>query len=158
MSWIHADPCLSCSTGTKYKVYPTYDFACPIVDSIEGVTHALRTTEYNDRDAQYAWVCNALKLRLPHIWAFSRLNMVKTVMSKRQLTWYVHALQAWQALPLLTCSNRRFVAENKAEGWSDPRFPTVRGIMRHGRCLPATYIAPSGLACNCASRTPSNDG
>jgi glutamyl/glutaminyl-tRNA synthetase len=121
-----------CSTGDKYKVYPTYDFACPIVDSIEGVTHALRTTEYHDRDDQYAWVCNALKLRLPHIWDFSRLNMVKTVMSKRQLTWLVPE----SMLPTLKYANRfacvRFVNENKAEGWSDPRFPTVRGIMRHG--------------------------
>ncbi|EDQ91921.1 uncharacterized protein MONBRDRAFT_31356, partial [Monosiga brevicollis MX1] len=102
-------------TGTKYKVYPTYDFACPIVDSIEGVTHALRTTEYHERDPQYYWVCDALGLRKPKIWDFSRLNMVKTVMSKRQLT--------------------EFVKQGIADGWSDPRFPTVRGILRHGMTL-----------------------
>lgn len=72
-----------------FRVYPTYDFACPIVDSIEGVTHALRTTEYHDRDEQYYFVLNALGMRKPHIYEYSRLNMKSTVMSKRKLTWFV---------------------------------------------------------------------
>ena len=73
------------ATGNKYKVYPTYDFACPIVDSIEGVTHALRTTEYMDRDQQFFWFIDALGLRKPHIYAYSRLNMTNTVSSKKSL-------------------------------------------------------------------------
>jgi hypothetical protein len=54
----------------KWKIYPTYDFACPIVDSIEGVTHALRTNEYRDRNAQYAWMIEAAGCRRLHIWDF----------------------------------------------------------------------------------------
>lgn len=78
-----------------YRVYPTYDFACPIVDSLEGVTHCLRTTEYIDRDQQYYWFCDALELgsrgneTRPYVWSYSRLNMTNTVLSKRKLTWFV---------------------------------------------------------------------
>lgn len=72
-----------------FRVYPTYDFACPIVDSLESVTHALRTTEYHDRDEQFYWIIDALRLRKPYIWEYARLNLNNTVLSKRKLTWFV---------------------------------------------------------------------
>jgi glutamyl-tRNA synthetase len=98
--------------GAKYKIFPTYDFACPIVDSIEGVTHCLRANEYSDRIPMYKWVIKSGNFRDVNIYEFSRLNLVHTVLSKRTLKW--------------------FVENNLVEGWYDPRFPTVQGILRRG--------------------------
>jgi glutamyl-tRNA synthetase len=64
--------------GDKWKMYPTYDFACPIVDSLDGVTHALRTIEYRDRNPQYEWFLVKLKLRKVHIWDFRYLFFNKS--------------------------------------------------------------------------------
>eukprot|EP00192_Tetraselmis_astigmatica_P007072 CAMPEP_0117656620 /NCGR_PEP_ID=MMETSP0804-20121206/4900_1 /TAXON_ID=1074897 /ORGANISM="Tetraselmis astigmatica, Strain CCMP880" /LENGTH=718 /DNA_ID=CAMNT_0005463031 /DNA_START=7 /DNA_END=2163 /DNA_ORIENTATION=- len=109
-------------TGTKYKVYPTYDCACPFVDAHEGVTHALRTSEYKDREAQYYWILEAhqkVRKQLPkvQIWDYARLSFQYTVLSKRKLTW--------------------FVDTGRVDGWNDPRFPTVQGIIRRGMTVPA---------------------
>lgn len=77
-------------TGTSWCMYPTYDFCAPILDAVEGVTLALRTNEYRDRNAQYEWFQQALRLRKVDIWDFSRVNFVRTVL------WPCHQAQVSQ--------------------------------------------------------------
>ncbi|PSS08412.1 Glutamate--tRNA ligase [Actinidia chinensis var. chinensis] len=116
--------------GSKYKVYPTYDFACPFVDAIEGITHALRSSEYHDRNAQYYRIQEDMGVRKVEIYEFSRLNMVYTLLSKRKLLW--------------------FVQNGKVDGWDDPRFPTVQGIVRRGLKIEALiqFILEQGASKN----------
>jgi glutamyl-tRNA synthetase len=89
---------------------------------------SLRTTEYRDRNAQYMWVLQALDMRAPQIKEFARLGMVHTVMSKRKLQW--------------------FVDQGHVSGWSDPRFPTVQGLLRRGLTVEAIkeFILGQGFA------------
>lgn len=114
--------------GFKYKAYPTYDFACPAVDALEGVTHALRTVEYKDRDEMYQWVQTATKSRKVEVVEFSKTQFSHTILSKRKLAW--------------------FVDNNKVEGWNDPRFPTVQGILRRGMNVDALgeFVIKQGMS------------
>ncbi|XP_060167448.1 glutamate--tRNA ligase, cytoplasmic [Lycium barbarum] len=116
--------------GAKYKVYPTYDFACPFVDAHEGITHALRSSEYHDRNDQYHWIQTDMGFRKVHLYEFSRLNLVYTLLSKRKLLW--------------------FVQNGLVEGWDDPRFPTVQGIVRRGLKIEALiqFILEQGASKN----------
>ena len=99
-------------TKDKYTLYPTYDFACPVIDSLEGVTHALRSNEYTDRVPQYHWILQNLEMRDVEIFEFSRLNFEYALLSKRKL--------------------QQLVDAKKVSGWDDPRFATFRGVLRKG--------------------------
>ncbi|CAN4121839.1 unnamed protein product [Withania somnifera] len=98
--------------GDKWCIYPSYDYAHCIVDSLENITHSLCTLEFETRRASYYWLLDALGLYQPFVWEYSRLNVSNTVMSKRKLN--------------------RLVTENWVDGWDDPRLMTLAGLRRRG--------------------------
>jgi glutaminyl-tRNA synthetase len=100
--------------GNKWCIYPMYDFAHPIQDTLEGVTHSLCSLEYEAHRPLYDWVVNNVDLpgHKPRQIEFARLNINYTVMSKRKL--------------------RQLVEEGRVSGWDDPRMPTLCGLRRRG--------------------------
>ena len=101
------------NTGTKWCVYPMYDFAHPIEDAIEGVTHSICTMEFEDHRPLYDWVLRETEwVQPPKQIEFARLNVTNTLMSKRLL--------------------KKLVDEGKVESWDDPRMPTISGLRRRG--------------------------
>ena len=99
--------------GNKWCIYPMYDFAHPIQDALEGITHSLCSLEYEDHRPLYDWVINNTDVpSKPRQIEFARLGINYTVMSKRKL--------------------RRLVEEGRVAGWDDPRMPTLCGLRRRG--------------------------
>ncbi len=99
-------------TGDKWCVYPMYDFAHCLEDSIERITHSICTLEFEDHRPLYDWFLEKLNVYHPQQIEFARLNLTYTVMSKRKLL--------------------RLVKENIVQGWDDPRMPTIAGLRRRG--------------------------
>ncbi len=100
-------------TGSQWCIYPAYDYAHPLSDAIEGITHSICTLEFEDHRPLYDWVVEQCETRCrPQQIEFARLNLNYTVMSKRKL---------------LDLVERRFVS-----GWNDPRLPTIKGLRRRG--------------------------
>ena len=106
-------------TGDKWCIYPMYDYAHPLSDAIEGITHSLCTLEFEDHRPFYEWVINKVDTKAkPRQIEFSRLNVDYTLTSKRKL--------------------KKLVDEGIVDGWDDPRMPTVAGMRRRG-------FTPEGL-------------
>lgn len=99
-------------TGDKWCIYPTYDFAHCLCDSIENITHSLCTKEFQNRRSSYYWLCNALDIYCPVQWEYSRLNINYTVVSKRKLKLLIDA--------------------KVVSGWDDPRLYTLESLRRRG--------------------------
>src|SRR5438445_3826842 len=100
-------------TGDRWCIYPTYDYAHPISDAIEGITHSICTLEFEDHRPLYDWFLDNVSVTChPQQIAFARLNLTHTVMSKRRLL--------------------ELVGKGHVGGWDDPRLPTLKGLRRRG--------------------------
>ena len=100
-------------TGDAWCIYPMYDYAHPLSDAIEHITHSLCTLEYEDHRPLYDWLIDSVSVpSRPRQYEFARLNLNYTVMSKRKLL--------------------RLVEEKHVSGWDDPRMPTIAGLRRRG--------------------------
>ena len=99
-------------TGNTWCIYPMYDWAHGLEDSIENITHSICTLEFEDHRPLYDWYLNKLNAYHPQQIEFARLNLNYTIMSKRKL--------------------KRLVDEGHVDGWSDPRMPTISGLRRRG--------------------------
>jgi glutaminyl-tRNA synthetase len=99
-------------TGDTWCIYPMYDFAHCLSDSIEGITHSICTLEFENNRPLYDWILDALNIYHPQQIEFARLNVSNTVLSKRKLL--------------------ELVREKSVDGWDDPRMPTLSGLRRRG--------------------------
>ncbi len=99
-------------TGDEWCIYPMYDYAHPISDSLEGITHSLCTMEYEDHRPLYDWFLDELNIYHPQQIEFARFNITHTVLSKRRLI--------------------TLVEDAHVNGWDDPRMPTIAGLRRRG--------------------------
>ena len=99
-------------TGDAWCIYPMYDYAHPLSDAIERITHSICTLEFEDHRPLYDWCVETLGTYRPQQIEFARLNLTHTVMSKRKL--------------------RELVEQNLVSGWDDPRMPTISGLRRRG--------------------------
>lgn len=99
-------------TGDKWCIYPMYDYAHPVSDSLERITHSICTLEFEDHRPLYDWLLDELGVYHPQQIEFARLNLSHTVMSKRKL--------------------RLLVEGGYVKGWDDPRMPTISGLRRRG--------------------------
>lgn len=116
-------------TGNKWCIYPMYDFAHPLQDAFEGVTHSLCSLEYDNHRPLYDWVVEHTDVpHTPHQYEFGRLNITNTIMSKRYL--------------------KILVDSKKVIGYDDPRMPTLVGLKRRGVRAEAikTFIVSTGLS------------